>query len=171
MFGQVRNRKVSDSLIDENEEENTMKIVEFDQSGDSPGRSDRDDWKTRSRPYAGFDKKHVEQVDEGLSFEVFERDTHAEKSVSQLSVSYPEAARPAIKIMEFNKGPNVSAPKPDQRVAGYKHRTVPAEVVPAATTPSIKIMQFDENSIETAAASTRSGMKIVEFDKPTAYRK
>jgi hypothetical protein len=32
-------------------------------------------------------------------------------------------------------------------------------------------MQFDENSIETAAASTRSGMKIVEFDKPTAYRK
>ena len=171
MFGQVRNRKVSDSLIDENEEENTMKIVEFDQSGDSSGRSDRDDWKTRSRPYAGFDKKHAEQVEEGSSFEVFERDTHAAKSVSLLSVSYPEAARPAIKIMEFNKGPNESEPKPDQRVAGYKHRTVPAEVVPAATTPSIKIMQFDENSIETAAASTRSGMKIVEFDKPTAYRK
>lgn len=144
MFGQTRVKQVfpqhDDSVTEEND---SMKIVEFDkdEKADSPRRSDS--WKDRTSAYPNFDSKS-EVAPKPRSLEAFRTSPYPHVGTEGIKPGPASGQRPIV-ANEFNQSAPVSAP----------HRLV-ERTVKADPTP--------------IASPTRSSIKIVEFGKDTSER-
>lgn len=144
MFGQTRVNQIATQSGDPATQENdSMKIVEFDkdEKPDSPRRPDN--WTERTSPYPGFDRK-PEVTSTSRSFETLRSSPYPHVGTEDRKPGFSSGQR-AIKTKEFNQDP----PAPDQRSLG--DRTVKTDT--AATT-----------------GTARSPIKIVEFGQDSAVR-
>ena len=140
-----------------------MKIVEFGGDAATPQPGDADNWKRRSSAYPSFDKKPSHTDAPSLEALRGARATPDASDVQpDLPASSSSSARPKIKIMEFNTGVAASGRAAPVASAAVLQDTAP---VPAAQS-AMKIMEFDDlaaPAARSAAASGRSGIKIVEY--------
>jgi hypothetical protein len=160
MFGQTRAGQVHPVESDPDFEEEPMKIVEFGGDASTPQPGDADSWKRRSSPYPGFHTKPAQA--DAPSLEALRGASASQDAETLAPAESPSSARPKIKIMEFNTGGVASARVALGASAAARHEPPAA---PAAT-PAMKIMEFDDRTApaaRSAAASGRSGIKIVEY--------
>ncbi len=140
MFGQTRVNQLptqyDDSVTQEND---SMKIVEFDkdEKADSPRRSDS--WKDRTSAYPNFDSKS-EVAPKPRSLDAFRTSPYPHVGTEDIKPGLSSGQR-SIVAKEFSE---IAAPA-DPR--GLDGRTVKADTTPTASTPrsSIKIIEFGQD--------------------------
>ena len=141
MFGQTRVKQASPQYDDSSTQENdSMKIVEFDkdEKADSPGRSDS--WKDRTSAYPNFDSKS-EVTPKARSLDAFRTSPYPHVGTEDTKPVLSSGQRPIV-AKEFNQ----PTPAADPRRLG--ERTVKADTTPTTATSrsSIKIIEFGQDA-------------------------
>jgi ribose transport system ATP-binding protein len=141
MFGQTRvNQMVASTGGPVTQENDSMKIVEFDkdEKADSPRRPDN--WKERSSPYPSFGTKS-EVTPTPRSFETLRTSPYPKVGTEDLTAGISSGQRP-IKAKEFNQYP----PAPAQRWSGDRGVKTETTAATGSTRSPIKIVEFGQDS-------------------------
>ncbi len=144
MFGQTRVKQVPQQLDESVTEENeSMKIVEFDKDEKADSARRPDNWKDRTSAYPNFDSKS-ETPPKPRSLDAFRTSPYPHVGTEDIKPGLSSGQRPIV-AKEFNQ----PTPPADPRRLG--ERTVKADTAPTAST-------------------TRSPIKIVEFGQDASTR-
>ena len=160
MFGHTRpGHHLQTDTLDDSEEIDAMKIVDFAADDEQRRDGGRDTWLVASSPYPHSDS-HLSPPAEAIG---------AAGDVNQTSAqTAPAAARGRIKVVEFDQGPEKLAHStrvsPDSDVTQSRQSAAAELAMPARP---IKIVEFEHGDMpprDADASSSGRRIKIVDFD-------